>query len=226
MQQFVNLLDAPYSRRGSYFAFANDNYRAENVLGMSSLWLCNCRSADYAMTDLTRPNNFRQILFQSVKDGNVQPVFLDTTPEEVILSAPAGDFRFCIAERRCVLVRGTDGLTLRISPRPSFLGGQISVPVGGGRHDVDFNTGRARITPLRGALRRCPGGLELVPDDEGVAEAAVEDYLTEPPLRPLDDYPSYAEGVEAVRKEFSAFFPSFPFFTFCGIVLLIRNSLI
>ena len=74
MEQFVDLLDAPYSRRGSYFAFANDNLRAENVLGMSNLWLCNCRSVNYAMTDLTRPNNYRQVLLQPVADGRLLPV--------------------------------------------------------------------------------------------------------------------------------------------------------
>lgn len=202
--QFVNLLDAPFSRRGSYLAFANDNLRAENVLGMSNLWLCNCRSVNYAMTDLTRPNNYRQVLLQAVRDGVPLPAFLNTSPEEVVIETPAGAVRFCIAERRCVLARTTDGLTLRISPRPDWMSGQVSVQVGES-HDVEFGTGRLRITPLRGTLRRCPGALELTPDDDGVAEAAFEDYLTEPPLRARDAYPSYAGGVEAVRAEFDDF---------------------
>ena len=66
MEQFVDLLDAPFSRRGSYFCFANDNLKAENLYGKSNLWLCNCRSVDYAMIDLTKPNNFRQILLQAL----------------------------------------------------------------------------------------------------------------------------------------------------------------
>ena len=204
MEQFVDLLDAPYSRRGSYFAFANDNLRAENVLGMSNLWLCNCRSVNYAMTDLTRPNNYRQVLLQPVADGRLLPAFLNTTPEEVVVETAAGAVRFCIAEKRCVLAHSSDGLTLRISPRPDWMGGQISVQVGES-HDVEFGTGRLRITPLRGSLRRCPGGLELTPDDAGVAEAAFEDYLAEPLMRPKDSYPSYAEGVAAVQAEFSDF---------------------
>ena len=47
-KQFVNLLDAPYSRRGSYIAFANDNY-GEDLYGKCSLWLCNCRTIGFAM---------------------------------------------------------------------------------------------------------------------------------------------------------------------------------
>ena len=203
--QFVDLLDAPYSRRGSYFAFANDNFKAENILGKSNLWLCNCRSAEYAMTDLTRPNNYRQILFQAVQDGNVLPAFLNTTPEEVVIETAAGAIRFCIAERRCVLARGRDGLTLRISPRPSWMGGQISVQVADGRHDVEFGSCRLRITPLRGTLRPCPGGLELSPDAKGVVEAAFEDYISETFPRERSDYPSYDEGVENVRQDFSDF---------------------
>jgi 3-dehydroquinate dehydratase-2 len=192
MEQFVDLLDAPYSRRGSYFAFANDNLRAENVLGMSNLWLCNCRSVNYAMTDLTRPNNYRQVLLQPVKDGRLLPAFLNTTPEEVAVETAAGAIRFCIAERRCVLAHSSDGLTLRISPRPDWMGGQISVQVGES-HDVEFGTGRLRITPLRGTLHRCPGGLELAPDDAGVAEAAFEDYLAE--------HRTYREAASAAGAE-------------------------
>ena len=49
-KQFVNLLDAPYSRRGSYIAFANDNY-GEDLYGKCSLWLCNCRTIGFAMAN-------------------------------------------------------------------------------------------------------------------------------------------------------------------------------
>ena len=35
--QFIDLLDAPFSRRGSYFAFANDNLKAENIRAVADL---------------------------------------------------------------------------------------------------------------------------------------------------------------------------------------------
>ena len=206
-RQFIDLLDAPFSRRGSYFCFTNDNLKAENIPGKSNLWLCNCRSVDYAMIDITKPNNFRQLLLQAVRDGVALPCILNNSPEEVVIETDAGAIRFCIAERRLVLAHGEDGLTLRITPRPSWLGGQASIPIldGLGSHDVDFGPCRMRVTPLRGTLRRCPGGLEIVPDAQGVAEAAFADYLAEPLPRERRSYPDYAEGVENVRREFETF---------------------
>ena len=205
--QFIDLLDAPFSRRGSYFAFANDNLKAENILGKSNLWLCNCRSVDYAMLDITKPNNYRQILLQAVRGGVALPCVLDNSPEEVVIQTASGAIRFCIAERRLVLARGEDGLTLRITPRPSWMGGQTSVPIadGLGSHDIAFGPCLLRVTPLRGTLRPCPGGLEIVPDESGVVEAAFADFLAEPLPRKRSDYPSYAAGVENVRREFERF---------------------
>ena len=205
--QFVDLLDAPFSRRGSYFCFANDNLKAENILGKSNLWLCNTRSVDYAMIDITKPNNFRQILLQAVRGGVALPCVLNTSPEEVVIETASGSIRFCIAERRLVLARGKDGLTLRISPRPSWLGGQISVPIadGLGSQDVDFGPCRLRVTPLRGTLRRTPMALELLPDETGVAEAAFADFLAEPLPRARESYPDYGQAVEGVRQEFEDF---------------------
>ena len=135
-KQFVNLLDAPYSRRGSYFCFANDNLRADNIFGKSSLWLCNCRSVEYAMTDLTKANNFRLVQFQAVQDSVALPCFLNTTTEEVIIETTSGEIRFCIADRRMVMAHGEKGLALRILARPGFMGGGISVPIEIGRAHV------------------------------------------------------------------------------------------
>jgi hypothetical protein len=64
-KQFIDLLDAPYSRRGSYIAFANDNY-GENLFGKCSLWLCNCRSIGFAMTNLNADSGYRQIKLEAL----------------------------------------------------------------------------------------------------------------------------------------------------------------
>ncbi len=56
---FVNLLDAPYSRRGSYMAFANDNY-GEDLFGKCTLWLCNCRITGISFDSINAGNGFRQ----------------------------------------------------------------------------------------------------------------------------------------------------------------------
>ena len=208
-KQFVDLLDAPFSRRGSYFALCNDNLKAENVLGKSQLWLCNTRSVDYAMTDITKPNNFRQVLLQAVKDGRPLPCFLNTTPEEVVIETAAGSIRFCIGEPRLMMSRGTEGLSLRITPRPDWMSGQTSVRIFESPamcvHDVEFGPARLRVTALRGTIRRIPGALEIAPDAEGVVLAAFEDHLTEPELKSPGDYPEYEDHVLRVHEEFDAF---------------------
>ena len=148
------------------------------------------------MLDLNRQNNFRQLLLQAVKDGFVLPAYLNNTPAEVILETPAGAIRFCIAERRLVMARSEDGLALRITPRPSLMSPAPSVAVedGLGSHDVEFGPCRARITALRGTIRRCPGGLEIAPDGQGVTEVAIADFLADPLPRKREDYPDYAES--------------------------------
>ena len=206
-KQFVNLLDAPFSRRGSYFAFANDNLRADNIYGKSSLWLCNCRSVEYAMTDLNKASSFRLVQLQAVKDGVALPCFLNNTPEEVIVETASGDIRFCIAERRLVLARGENGLALRLVCRPGFMGGPASIPIedGLGSHDVEFGPFRLRVTPLCGTLRRWPAGVEIVPDENGIVEVALADYNSDPLPRKREEYPAYQDGVAAVKEEFEEF---------------------
>ena len=204
-EQFVDLLDAPFSRRGSYFALCNDNLKAEDVLGKSQLWLCNTRSVDYAMTDITRPNNFRQILLQAVLDGQNLPCVLDTTPEEVVIRTMRGSIRFCIGTPRLMLAKGTDGLSLRVTPRPDWMSGQTSVPIAPGVHDVEFGPARLRVTALRGELRALPGALEIAPDAGGEVLVAFEDHLVEPPKRSKEDYPDYESHLRHVTEEFERF---------------------
>ena len=206
-KQFVNLLDAPFSRRGSYFCFANDNLRADNIFGKSSLWLCNCRSVEYAMTDFNKTSSFRLVQLQAVRDGVALPCFLNNSPEEVVIETASGEIRFCIAERRLVMAHGEDGLALRLMCRPGLMGGPISIPIedGLGSHDVEFGPCRLRVTALCGTLRRCLGGVEITPDENGVVEVALVDYNSDPLPRKREDYPSYEAGVASVREEFGEF---------------------
>ena len=206
-KQFVNLMDAPFSRRGSYFCFANGNQMADNIMGKSTLWLCNCRILEFAMTDFTKSNNFRQIQLQAVRENLPLPCFLNTTPEEVILETPTGEIRFCIAEPRLMMAHGENGLALRIACPPGFMGGPSYVPIedGLGSYDLDFGPCQLRVTPLCGTFRPWHGGLELVPDENGALEAAFVDFNAEPLPKKREEYPSYQAGVESVRKEFDEF---------------------
>ena len=212
---FVNLTDTPYSRRGSYIAFANDNF-GEDMYGKCTLWLCSCRKVSMAMADLEAKSNYRQIMLQAVKDGMPLPCDILTTPSEVILQTRYGQLRFCIGERNMVMCRGEDGLGLRVGliPTPFFSIGPIDMMDGNNRRLMDFGIGKLLLTPLVGTPNATPDAVYLMPDQDGVVQMAMEDSLLDPELRPLDSYPSYAQCVESVVQDFGSFcdavMPSLP----------------
>ena len=205
MNNFVNLLDAPYSRRGSYMAFANDNY-GEDLYGKCNLWLCSCRNIGFAMANLDAASGYRQIHLEAVKDGIAVPCYIRTTPYEVILDTNYGQIRFCIGERNLTMAYSDSGLSLRLTPQPKFFSpGAINMRDPAHRWLVDFKLCRILLTPLKGDTKRTPQWVEVEPDENGVLLAAMEDFLTDPTLRPLDQYPSYEECVQLVKDEFDGF---------------------
>ena len=213
-KQFVNLLDAPYSRRGSYITFANDNY-GENIIGKSNLWLCNCRTVGFAMTNMGATNNYRQILLQATKDGFPLPAYVNSTAYEVILQTNYGEIRFCIGERSLVMARGTDGLGLRVTPLAKlYQPASLAVTDNPNRRMMDFDMSRMMLTPLIGTICARQEFIDLLPDGNGLVQAAFEDFLLDPDLRDIQDYPSYEACVQNVRDEFDTFcekiMPSLP----------------
>ncbi|NLO47000.1 MAG: hypothetical protein GX111_01560 [Clostridiales bacterium] len=209
---FVDLLDAPYSRRGSFLAFANDNH-GEDLYGKCTLWLCNCRISSY---DMSKSNGFRQVKLELVKDGTVLPCVISTTPYEVILESVWGSVRFCIGERKLVMCRGTDGLTLRITPTMSFLSpGSINLMEDSGARMFDFGPARLVLLPFTGKLTQSnPVYMEMSPDENGVLQLGFEEYMVDPLHRPMDQYPSYEDCVNSVKADFEDFcariMPSLP----------------
>lgn len=214
MASFVNLLDAPYSRRGSYIAFANDNY-GEDLYGKCNLWLCNCRTVGFAMENLGADSGYRQIRVDVLKDGNPVPYIIETTPYEVVVKTRYGDVRFCIGERRLAMVKSTSGLGIRLTPRPKFFSpGCIDMRNAEGSYFLDFKLGRLLATPVVGKSAKGMGYVEMLPDENGVMVAALEDYMTDPILKPVDAYPTYEKCVAAVKADFDDFcdriMPSLP----------------
>lgn len=201
--KFVDLLDAPYSRRGSFLAFANDNH-GEDLYGKCTLWLCNCRISSY---DMYKSNGFRQVKLELVKDGTALPCVISTTPYEVILETACGSVRFCIGERKLVMCRGTDGLTLRITPTPSFLStGSINMMEACGTRMIDFGVAHLLLLPFTGKLTQVtPGFLELSPDENGVIRMGFEEFMSDPVHRPMDQYPSYDACVASVKEDLEEF---------------------
>jgi hypothetical protein len=158
-----------------------------------------------AMSDLDKPNGFRQTRLEVIKDGLVLPCVISTTATEVILETRHGSIRFVIGERKLIMARGTDGLSLRVSPTRSFLA-PISVNLmNAGRRMIDFGVTHIVITPLSGELVNTPAFLELVPDKNGVLQAAFEEFLIDPVLRGLDEYPTYDACVKDVEDDFAEF---------------------
>jgi hypothetical protein len=208
-KKFVNLLDAPFGRRGSYFSFANDN-NGEDLYGKSNLWLANTRT-QYG-SDFNAPNGFRQIKFELIKDGKSWPTVIDTTPYEVVLRCNFGEVRFTIAERRLVLAKGTDGLTLRITPGGAnrSTAAFFSLPSSVAQNDdigsqlVGFGTTKVLLLPLKGTLAN-RGSWELAPDANGELLLGMEEWTVDPQHRPTSEYPTYEQGLADVTADFDGF---------------------
>ena len=202
---FADLLEAPLSRRGSFFAFAND-LRGEDLIGKCTLWLCNCRINLFAMTSFNTSNGFRQIKLELVKDGNVLPALISTTPYEVILSSRYGSVRFVIGERKLVMCRGEDGLSLRVTPTQRFL-----IPPVMDTFDEDgtkilgFGATRLLAIPFAGQLTHNASMIELAPDEKGVIQLGLEDFVLDPVGRPIAEYPSYDDCLASVKADFDGY---------------------
>ncbi|MCL2122410.1 MAG: hypothetical protein FWH28_09205 [Clostridiales bacterium] len=80
---FVDPLDMPFSRRGSYLCFANRN-GGYNLFGKTQLWLSNSRQRPNDKNKPAETNNFRQVRLELVKDGIPRQCVISTTPYELI----------------------------------------------------------------------------------------------------------------------------------------------
>ena len=202
---FADLLEAPLSRRGSFFAFANDK-RGEDLIGKCTLWLCNCRINRYAMTDFNSDNGFRQISLELVRDGKSLPTLISTTPYEVILSSRHGSIRFVIGERKLVMCRGEDGLSLRATPRPRFMLPPVTDTFEDSNTKIlAFGATRVLAIPFIGDLTHNGFMIEISPDENGVIQLGLEDFILDPIGRPIADYPSYDQCLASVKSDFDGY---------------------
>ena len=204
---FVDPLDSPLSRRGSFIAFANST-NGENLYGKCTLWLCNCRIGMFAMSgDLHAPNGFRAIKLELVKNGRVLPVLIETTPYEVVLKSQHGEMRFTIAERKLAIGKSTDGLTLRITPKD---GGMMRESITEtfdelGTKTCGFGATRLLMVPFEGMLSNCGSYAQITPNEKGETIIGLEDFVLDAIARPIYEYPSYEEGLASVKADFDGF---------------------
>ncbi|MBQ8975018.1 MAG: hypothetical protein IJ072_04770, partial [Oscillospiraceae bacterium] len=196
-------------------SFANDN-NGMNIRGKSNLWLCNSRSLGYAMTSMSTPNTYRQILLQPISRQMPAAAYINTTPYEVVLETSAGSLRFCIGEKKLVMAYGEDGLALRITPPAPRFPGPTSIPMldSAGRRIIEFSMSNLVVTPIKGTLKAYPLFLEVQPNENGVLQVAFDDCPIDPELREVGEYPSYAQCVNNVKEDFDGFcrqvMPSLP----------------
>ncbi|MDR1299524.1 MAG: hypothetical protein LBJ84_04660 [Oscillospiraceae bacterium] len=208
---FVDLLDSPFSRRGSFLALANDN-QGENLYGKCTLWLCNCRIA--GITDFNQNNGFRRYKLQLVKDGVPLPCVISTTPYEVILHTRHGSARFCIGERKLLMAQSEDGLSLRMTPATDpmafFMNREPAPPpappVRAESAVLDFGASRLLATPIEGTLMHGEQYSEIVPGGDGTVVLAIEDFFEREPVgREKGQYPDYSACVQSVREDFDGY---------------------
>ena len=209
---FINPLDTPLSRKGSYLCFAGAN-GGSGEFGRSRLYLATCRGGTESMSSFNSENSCRQVTLEPMKDGKTYPSTVSTTLSEVLLQTNVGELRFCLAERTLALCKAEGGMGLRLTGLSSR-GGTI----------IDFENGCWRfpfhdqimlLIPLKGKIKRTGGcTFEAVPDENGELLLGMETYNLDPGERPLDSYPDYDASVKALEAEFDEFckalYPSLP----------------
>ena len=210
---FIDPLSTPLGRRGSYLAFANRN-DGDPQFGKNALYLLTCKGGGAGMANLNEANTCRQIAFTLVREGKRLPTVISSTETEVLLQSDYGEIRFCLAEKGLAMCRGCEGLSLQITPPQGFFGGG-SLRLWDDVWKISFADGSALLLPFKGRLTALPGGaFQLDPDGDSVLELGIEAYEVDPGGRPMDSYPSYAEGVKAAQAEFDAFcdslYPALP----------------
>jgi len=203
---FIDLLDAPFSRRGAFLALANDNY-GEDLFGKCNLWLCSSRITT-TMLDLNAPNGFRIQKLSVIHNGHAVPYSITTTPYEVAIVSRYGKIKFVFAETKLILAESSDGLTLRLTaPKPmSFLDPpkKPSPLVELKGVDIDFRASRLYVAAIAGSLWHSDDYTEIRPDASGRISVAFEDFYKKDPGQRVK-YPTYEEGHASVKADFDGY---------------------
>ena len=200
---FIDPLDTPISRRGSYLCFAAAN-GGSGEYGRSKLYLGTCRGGLDGVGNMGGENSCRQVTLELLKNGQTCPVAVSTTVSEVLLQNEAGELRFCLAEKSLALCSGKDGMGLRLTGRSSMGSTIIDLPSGAWRFPFADQIGL--LVPLKGSIRRTAGcTFEALPDENGELLLGMETYDLDPGERLFDSYPAYDDAVKALEAEFDAF---------------------
>ena len=200
---FIDPLEMPFSRRGSYLSLAGAN-GGSNQYAKAQLWISTSRFGGNAMTGtLMSESIFRQIKVEVVKDGIIRNCVIHTTPYELTFESDAGAVSFCIGECNLMYCRSDDGVSLRFTPTPGMFGMSSISNIYDGTFKVQFGNAFLHFAPHTGKLTAMGSVLEMTPDGNGIMELTMEEFTIEPKKRSA--YPTYDECVAAVKADFDGF---------------------
>lgn len=204
---FIDPLEMPFSRRGSYISLAGAN-GGSNQYAKAQLWISTSRYGGEAMSGtLSAESPFRQIKVEVIKDGIIRNGVIHTTPYELTFESDAGSVKFCIGEYKLMRCISSDGLTIRFSPRPGMFGGGSITNMHDGTYKVNFGSAFMHFVALEGTSASAGMYLDVAPNKDGVTEAVMEEFKIEPKRR--GNYPSYDECVAMVKADFDGFADKF-----------------
>lgn len=215
-ETFVSLHQAPFSRRGSYFAFFLDDL-AEESFGMASLWLGSERGA------ATVQGRNRLIKVSPIWHNEHIPYSVCCSPYELVLNTDHGVIRICIAESGLIRVSGTGEVGLELYSdmiRINDIHENIRDMYDGSWQIFYCMICNLLLAPIQGKLEvDAPWNWRLtyseyiravfLPDESGRMEFAVEEFLDREGKK-RETYPAFDECLATVRDDFQSFINSIP----------------
>ena len=200
---FIDPWQMPFSRRGSYISLAGGD-PGSNQYAKAQLWISTSRLGRSEMTSAFMGENvFQQIKIEVIKDNIVRNGVIHTTPYELTFESDSGSADFCIGEPRLMRCRGSNGVSLRFTPKPGRFGNSSITNLHNGSFKAQFGNAFLHFTVHKGSFSDMGMYLELTPDAEGFCEAALEEFVNDPIVR--GSYPSYERCVELVKTDFDGF---------------------
>ena len=200
---FVDPLEQPFSRRGSYICLAASN-GGSNQYAKTQLWIATSRIGGSVMgINLSEASPFRQIKVELIKNGLPCKCVMSTTPYELIFESNEGSVRFCLGDYSYGRCYGSDGVTIRLTPKGGMFGMDAVTDLYTGAYKFAFGSALLQAIPMVGVAKQTGGYLELSPDEKGVIDLVFEECTVDPRIR--DDYLSYNECVKKVQADFDSF---------------------
>ena len=212
----------PFKRRGGHFGVFSGrpgNARARGGLNYGAGMLCL-----NSLRGNTEPNDGIAELLQIAPayQGQTVEFAVITSPTELIMRTAYGEIRCCFAESDMLLIKGENGLSLRV--RKDYVAHEMMKPRGEKAWE-SMNNWRGcclLLDPIVGSIEmNAPWDLEkmttpiaegfILPDESGRFLLAVDEH--EFSTRPRAQYPTYEEAKADADADFDKFLSNIPHFS-------------